>query len=113
LENLRRSLPSLKQGSSVEDTSAGLEMVVQQFMSGFQALGLEEVPGEGAKFDPNLHEALSVIPVPDPALDDVIVSVFSAGYRIGTRLICPARVVVGQCSGEAADDGADDGAAES
>ena len=51
---------------------------------------------KGSRFNPNLHEALTMVPVEDPALDDVVIDVFSAGYRIGARLITPARVIVGQ-----------------
>ena len=94
VENLRRSLEAVS-STAGEDAVRGLEIVLQQFMDGFKKLGLEEIPGRGAAFDPNLHEALSVLPVTDPALDDRVIEVFSSGYRIGTRLIRPARVVIG------------------
>lgn len=96
VENLKRSLDAARKGASPEDTATGLEMVHKAFMGAFEKLGLEEVPGAGAKFDPNLHEALTLVPVTDPALDGVVLEVFSAGYRIGGRLIKAARVVVGQ-----------------
>lgn len=96
VENLKRSLDAARKGASPEDTATGLEMVHKAFMAAFEKLGLEEVPGAGARFDPNLHEALTLVPVTDPALDGVVLEVFSAGYRIGGRLIKAARVVVGQ-----------------
>ena len=96
LQNLRRSITAAQKGASVEDTVEGLEMVVHQFMTAFEKLGLEEVPGKGSTFDPSLHEALSMMPVTDPALDDVVIEVFDAGYRIGKTLIQPARVIVGR-----------------
>lgn len=96
VQNLKRSIDSATKGASLEDTVKGLQMVQGQFMDAFRKLGLEEVPGQGAKFDPNLHEALTMMPVSDPAMDDVVIEVFSAGYRIGSRLIAPARVVVGR-----------------
>ena len=96
VENLKRSLDAARKGASPEDTATGLEMVHKAFMGAFEKLGLEEVPGAGARFDPNLHEALTLVPVTDPALDGVVLEVFSAGYRIGGRLIKAARVVVGQ-----------------
>jgi molecular chaperone GrpE len=96
VENLKRSLDAARKGATAEDTATGLEMVHKAFLSAFEKLGLEEVPGAGAKFDPNLHEALTLVPVTDPALDGVVLEVFSAGYRIGGRLIKAARVVVGQ-----------------
>jgi molecular chaperone GrpE (heat shock protein) len=79
-------------GHSVE---VGLRMVYQQFLDALKALGLEEVPGVGSKFDPNVHEAIATAPVGEAARDNTIVSVFSTGYRIGSRLVRPARVVIG------------------
>jgi len=74
----------------------GVEMVFHQFMDGFKKLGLEPVPGKGSRFDPNLHEALTSVPVTDAALDEVVMEVFAEGYRIGSRLIAPAKVIVGK-----------------
>jgi len=95
VENLRRSLDSAKKGASNEDTIQGLELVLKAFMDSFGKLGLEEVPGKGAAFDPNIHEALTTMPVTDEALDQVVIELFAAGYRIGSRLIRPAKVIVG------------------
>jgi molecular chaperone GrpE len=95
VEDLRRSMESARKGATVEDTATGVELVLNKFMTGFQKLGLEEVPGKGAAFDPNVHEALTAMPVADPALDQVVIDVFTRGYRIGSRLIAPAKVIVG------------------
>lgn len=95
-ENLRRSLKAIRAAGIAEDLVAGLDMTLHQFMDAFHKLGLEEVPGKGAKFDPSLHEAIALTPVTDPALDGIVLDVFSAGYRIGNRLIAPARVIIGQ-----------------
>ena len=91
VENLHRSVEAAR-GQSAE---AGLRMVYQQFMNALHALGLEEVPGAGAPFDPSLHEAIATAPVAAADQDGVVQSVFSDGYRIGSRLIRPARVVIG------------------
>lgn len=91
VENLHRSLEAAK-GLPQEQ---GLRMVYQQFMTALHKLGLEEVPGAGARFDPALHEAIATQPVEDSEQDGVIQTVFSTGYRIGRRMIRPARVVIG------------------
>ena len=91
VENLNRSMEAAK-GTVAEE---GLRMVYQQFLDALRRLGLEEVPGVGSPFDPNLHEAIATEPVTDKAQDNVVTSVFSTGYRIGNRLIRPARVVNG------------------
>lgn len=93
VENLGRSLQSLR--TTAPEAVVGVEMVYGQFVTALKVLGLEEVPGEGAKFDPALHEAIASEPVADAARDNTVLRVFSHGYRIGTRLIRPARVVIG------------------
>ena len=95
LDNLKRSLDAIDDG----DAKDGLKMVVSQFMSALEELGLEMLHPEGSPFDPNLHEALSVVPVADEAQDGVVIEVFSAGYRVGSRLLKPARVVIGKHEG--------------
>lgn len=101
VENLARSIGAVR-GASAE-AAAGLEMVHQQFMAALKRLGLEEVPGEGSRFDPNVHEAIASTPVSERNLDNSVVTVFSAGYRIGTRVIRPARVVIGSYQEPATD----------
>ncbi len=94
LQNLRRCVGALAE-SGAENSLQGLEMVVRDFLGGFEALGLEEISGQGQAFDPNLHEALSVVPC-EAEQDGQIIEVFSVGYRVGDTLIEPARVVIGQ-----------------
>lgn len=95
VENLLRSVDAAR-GLPVE---AGLRMVHAQFLDALRKLGLEEVPGVGTRFDPSLHEAIASQPVPEAAQDNIVLSVFSAGYRIGTRLVRPARVIIGSYTG--------------
>jgi len=92
VDNLTRSIDSVNDS----DTKEGLKMVAHQFMTALSELGLEVLSPDGAPFDPNEHEALSVVPVTDPTQSDVVIEVFSAGYRVGSRLLKPARVVIGR-----------------
>ena len=96
VENLRRSIDAAHKAEIDGAVLEGLEMVHRSFMEGFEKLGLTEVATKGAAFDPLYHEALSVIPVPTPAQDGLILDAFAQGYRIGSRLIRPAKVVVAQ-----------------
>lgn len=54
----------------------------------------------GAPFDPDRHEAMTTVPVPEKAADHTVIEVLQAGYlrTIGetTRLIRPARVAIGE-----------------
>lgn len=100
--NLRRSLAAAN-GADPAQIVAALPMVVQQFNDVLARLGLEEVPGVGAAFDPAIHEALAIAPVADPAQDGKVITVFSAGWRVGGKVLQAAQVVVGKHEAAAAE----------
>jgi len=94
VQNLKRSL----QAGTGDPASLveGLKMVAHQFQSTLASLGLEEVPGVGAPFDPAIHEAIAVAPVTDKAQDGRVVVVHASGWRVGTKVLQPAQVVIGK-----------------
>jgi molecular chaperone GrpE len=56
-------------------------------------LGLEKFGTVGEPFDPNVHEALTHVPSAEVAEESVL-EIYQPGYRIGERILRPARVVV-------------------
>lgn len=93
VQNLKRALDA---GGTADDLRGGVRMVLQQFGRQMKELGLSEVPGEGAAFDPRVHDALAILPVTDPEQDGKIVTVHSTGWCVGDRVIQPAQVVIGK-----------------
>lgn len=69
----------------------GLESVTGTILRTFEKLGLTTTGREGEPFDPAFHEALTVVP---GERDGVIAQVYQVGFRMGDRLVRPARVVV-------------------
>ncbi len=69
----------------------GMQNVQNKVLSVFERLGLSATGKEGDTFDPQWHEALQVVPGEQ---DDTVVQVFQTGFRMGDRLVRPARVVV-------------------
>ena len=69
----------------------GMQNVQAKVLSVFEKLGLSATGKEGDTFDPQWHEALQVVPGEQ---DDTVVQVFQTGFRMGDRLVRPARVVV-------------------
>lgn len=69
----------------------GMQAVQATMLRVFGGLGLEVTGREGETFDPQWHEALQVVP---GDADDIIVQVYQLGFRMGDRLVRPARVVV-------------------
>lgn len=92
--NLKRSVQN--PGDDVQKLVQGLQMVLEQFMDTMKKLGLAEVPGVGAPFDPNMHEALGVTPVADKELDAKVLVVHTTGYMVKGRVLQAAQVVIGK-----------------
>jgi molecular chaperone GrpE len=71
----------------------GIEMIVKQFESLGEKLGISEVAKVGDTFDPNFHDA--VMHIEDETLgENVIAEVLQKGFKIGDTVIRPAMVKV-------------------
>lgn len=82
------------EGQTLENMHQGLVMTQAQLSQVFKRHGLEPVsPEMGEKFDPNKHEALFQVPVPDKE-PNVVVDVQKVGYSLRGRTIRPALVGV-------------------
>jgi molecular chaperone GrpE len=64
----------------------------------FNACGIRELYPVGELFDPNRHEALSVVPAPNVAPNTVI-QVVQKGYELNERLLRAAKVLVARGEG--------------
>jgi molecular chaperone GrpE len=53
-------------------------------------------PALGEAFDPNLHEAIALVPIGDPVQDGKVIDVMREGYLIGEHTLRPAGVAVGK-----------------
>lgn len=69
----------------------GMQAVQNKILTIFAGLGLEVTGREGETFDPQWHEAIQVVPGDE---DDQIVQVYQLGFKMGDKLVRPARVVV-------------------
>ncbi len=86
--------------AGAEAIRQGIELVRDSFRRKLERLGLEPVGAVGEAFDPNIHEAIGMRAVDDAAANDTVLAVHQVGYRLGDRLVRPARVEVGRHSGD-------------
>lgn len=79
--------------SKDEEYKKGIELVLKQFKDVLKANGVEQIEAVGQPFDPELHEAVSMIQ--DENLGEKIVATeYRKGYRIGSKVIRHSMVVV-------------------
>ena len=79
--------------ASAESLLAGKEATLRLLLAAFEKFNIEVVDPTGYRFDPQLHEAMSMQPSNTAEPNSVLV-VLQKGYRIGERLLRPARVIV-------------------
>ena len=71
----------------------GIEMTSKILIDVLKKNGLEELDPKGEKFDPNIHEALSMVPNPELE-DNTVFEVFQKGYLLNGRVVRAAKVIV-------------------
>lgn len=90
LDNLEKAAEAKTEDEPYKE---GVNLVLKQFKDVLNSLGVKEIETVGQSFDPEIHEAVSS--VQDDALGEKIVKeVFRKGYKIGTKVIRHAMVVV-------------------
>jgi molecular chaperone GrpE len=93
-------LDDLKRALTVEETDAeslrvGVGMTYQTLIRLLMQEGVEPIEAEGEAFDPTWHEAVGSVPHEYAGVEpDTVVEVVREGYRLGERLLRPARVLV-------------------
>jgi molecular chaperone GrpE len=90
---------AIEHGRSVEAAAsvvAGVVLARDRFLAALGKAGLERINPVGQPYDPNVAEAAGLAPVSDPAAHDTVVKLERAGYKLGGRVVRPARVVVGR-----------------
>jgi molecular chaperone GrpE len=90
LDDLERALEAAEAHEEAK-LEEGVALVARSFADVLRREGLEEVPTDG-KFDPHVHEAL--LSQPSEAEEGSVIEVLQKGYRLGDRVLRPARVVV-------------------
>ncbi len=102
LQNLLPVLDSLEKAVEVSEAAAsddddpqleGIRLCSKLFVDVLTREGVEALDPLGEPFDPNLHEALSMIENPDLEPNSVM-AVIQKGYRLNERLVRPAKVMV-------------------
>lgn len=97
LTGLLPIIDSFEQAKEADSTDqlykSGIELIFQQLQDYLKSIGVTEINTKDAKFDPELHDAVSV--VEDSGLDSgMIVSTFRKGYKLGTSVIRHSMVIV-------------------
>lgn len=101
-DSLEKAVETTEANQSEDDRLAsireGAEMTLNLFMNTLRKFNVAQLNPVGEPFDPQLHEAMSMVPAPD-AEPNSVVAVVQKGYTLNDRLVRPAMVVVAKAEG--------------
>ena len=95
LDTLNLAVTAGETDPSVEHLRDGVVGTARLFEQALGSVGVEPIPAVGEVFDPELHEAVDMIPVGPEDVGKVIQE-YGRGYKLNGKLLRPARVQVGK-----------------
>lgn len=93
LDNLQRATEATESGASAADVAEGVRRTATSFENALVAAGVEPLESVGEQFNPELHDAVETAEAED---EGKVLEEYARGYRMGDRLLRPARVKVGR-----------------
>lgn len=99
VDNLERALEAASgEDDVVKPIAEGVELTLKSFLDAMSKFNIEQVDPQGEPFDPNLHQAMSMIEN-DEVEPNSVIAVMQKGYTLNGRLVRPAMVMVSKASG--------------
>lgn len=86
----------MKAAGDTDDVSSiieGMELTSKQLFGVLEKFNIEVMDAQGVRFDPEQHEAMTMVPNPDME-PNTVMDVIQKGYTLNDRLLRPARVIV-------------------
>ena len=94
LDNLERALSAADhENESLKPMIEGLELTLKSFLDAVRKFGIEVVEEKNVAFNPELHQAMTLIDSPEHESNHVV-DVMQKGYTLNGRLLRPAMVIV-------------------
>lgn len=98
VDNLERALAAIDPANdALKPIAEGIQLTYKSFIDSLARHQVAVVDPQGEPFDPNLHQAVSVVPNPEVEPNSVL-NVFQKGYTLHGRLVRPAMVVVAKAA---------------
>jgi molecular chaperone GrpE len=86
--------PEMRKDPQVDAIAQGFDALKASLAKAFEKHGIKQVEASGAKFDPNFHEGVTVVPAAGDTKPGHVAQVLQQGYTLHDRLLRPARVAV-------------------
>ena len=99
LDNLQRAIQAAGSNEAAADLVEGVRMVVEQIIGVLARHGVEPIAAMGETFDPAVHEAIQQVQS-DRHEPMTVIEEVEQGFRLGDRVVRPAKVIVAMAPAE-------------
>lgn len=98
VDDFERGLQATRETEEAGAVREGMELIYQKFVKFLADNGVKEMDtAAGTDFDADMHEAIAMVPSPDPAQKGKIIDTTQKGYTLnGDKVLRHAKVVVGE-----------------
>lgn len=100
MDDLNRALEAGSADAPRETILEGMRNMIAGFQAALASAGVEPIASVGEEFNPELHEAVDMVET-SSEMDGRVIEEYSRGFRMGDRLLRPARVRVGRAAEQA------------
>lgn len=98
VDNLERALDAASgEDAQAKSIAEGVELTLKSLLNALKKFNIEPVDPQGEPFDPQLHQAMSMVEKPD-AEPNTVITVMQKGYTLHDRLVRPAMVMVSKAA---------------
>lgn len=94
-DSLEMGVAAASETVDINKLREGSELTLRMLSTALEKFGVQEINPVGAKFNPELHEAMAMQPS-EQAEPNTVLQVIQKGYVLNDRLIRPAMVIVAQ-----------------
>ncbi|MEJ7848430.1 MAG: nucleotide exchange factor GrpE [Pyrinomonadaceae bacterium] len=101
LDNLNLAITASEKDSSAEVLLGGVKGTARSFEQALLSVSVEAVPSVGSNFNPEIHEAIDTALV-EADQDGKVTAEYTRGYKLGDKLLRPAKVQVGKAMAQSA-----------
>lgn len=96
VDDMERGLEATK---NVEDPQAireGMQLIYNKLVKVLEQNGVKAIESTGSEFNPELHEAIAMVPVEDESQKGKVIDTLTKGYMINDKVLRHSKVAVGQ-----------------
>ncbi|HEX7037830.1 MAG TPA: nucleotide exchange factor GrpE [Pseudomonadales bacterium] len=104
LDSLEKAVEVASATKGAESIAEGVELSLKLFLTTAEKYGIQRIDPLGEPFDPQLHEAMTLVPS-ETAEPNSVVDVMQRGYLLNGRLVRAAKVVVAKAPDAGASNG--------